>query len=122
MLKTWFEPAVWFHGDQSIITSSSARNGNACRFICWLLHSIRCVLITPFGNPVEPDVNRIFATVSASTAALAVSTVAVGTVARKPANDSQGRVASVPSETTMPASGATASLANARSKRAASRA
>jgi hypothetical protein len=39
---------------------------------------MRWVLITPFGCPVEPEVNRIFATVSARTAACAASTAAVG--------------------------------------------
>ena len=40
------------------------RHGSVCRIICWLLHSIRCVLMTPLGVPVDPDVNRIFATSS----------------------------------------------------------
>ena len=29
-----------------------------------LAHIMRCVLMTPLGNPVEPEVNRYFATVS----------------------------------------------------------
>ena len=38
--------------------------------ICsWLTHIIPCVVITPLGAEVEPDVNRIFASVSGPTAA-----------------------------------------------------
>jgi len=48
-------------------------NGNACSRTCWLLHSIRCVLITPFGMPVEPEVNRNLAIVSGPTRAWAFS-------------------------------------------------
>ena len=47
---------------------------------------MRCVLITPFGAPVEPDVNSTFATVSAPTRAWASSTSAsrrVGSSAAK---------------------------------------
>ena len=39
-----------------------------------------CVVITPFGAPVEPDVKRIFATVELVTDEEAVSTAADGTV------------------------------------------
>jgi hypothetical protein len=38
---------------------------------------MRCVLITPFGLPVDPDVNRIFAIVSPFTRACASSTADV---------------------------------------------
>ena len=37
---------------------------------------MRCVLITPFGMPVEPEVNRIFATVSGPTLPWAASAAA----------------------------------------------
>src|SRR5258706_7215892 len=47
------------------------------------LHHIRCVLITPFGIPVEPEVNSSLATVSGLTAAAATSTWFVGAVASK---------------------------------------
>ena len=48
---------------------------------CWLEVSIRWVLITAFGVPVEPDVNRNFAIVSGVIAAKAVSTSGVSGVA-----------------------------------------
>ena len=51
------------------------------RTICMMLHSIRFVLITPFGTPVEPEVNSSLATVSGLTALAADSTASVGVVA-----------------------------------------
>ena len=42
------------------------------RIISWFAQSIRCVLITPLGRPVEPDVKSTFATVSGPTRACAV--------------------------------------------------
>jgi hypothetical protein len=64
----WLPPKVWFHGSQSTITGGlSSTKGQACASICWFAHSMPCVLITPFGSPVEPEVNRIFAVVLAST-------------------------------------------------------
>jgi hypothetical protein len=47
-----------------------------------LATSIRCVLITPLGSPVEPEVNRIFATVSGPTRAKASSTRAPASFSR----------------------------------------
>ena len=44
---------------------------------------MRWVLITPFGMPVEPEVNRNFAIVSGPTLACAASTAAVGVVAAR---------------------------------------
>ena len=41
--------------------------GKHWRIICWFAHSMRCVLITPFGSLVEPDVNRNLAIVSGPT-------------------------------------------------------
>ena len=41
---------------------------------------MRCVLTTPFGAPVEPDVNRIFAIESGPSRANASSTAAVALV------------------------------------------
>ena len=60
--------------------SAAARRGAAarCSIISWFEQSIRCVLMTPFGMPVEPDVKRIFATVSGPTRACASSTALVG--------------------------------------------
>ena len=71
MLKLWFAPNVWLHGSQSTITGGAlGEERPRPRAIAgWFEHSMRCVLITPFGVPVEPDVNRIFATVSGVTAA-----------------------------------------------------
>ena len=45
---------------------AARRRGTAARvrIISWFEHSIRCVLMTPFGVPVDPEVNRILAIVS----------------------------------------------------------
>ncbi len=48
-----------------------ARNGQPLASPSWLAQSMRCVLRTPLGTPVEPDVKRSFATVSGPTAAKA---------------------------------------------------
>jgi hypothetical protein len=65
MFMLWLPPKVWLQGSQSTVTGRSpVRNGHTCRIICWLADSIRWVLSTPFGAPVEPEVNRIFATAS----------------------------------------------------------
>ena len=70
MFTLWLPPKVWRHGSQSTITGrSTARNGHACRIICWFAASIRWVFSTPFGVPVDPEVNRIFAIPSGSQAA-----------------------------------------------------
>ena len=57
------------------------RKREPARIIAWLAHSMRCVLMTPFGWPVEPEVKRIFAIVSGPTLACAASTAGVGCVA-----------------------------------------
>ena len=99
MLKLWLPPKVWFQGSQSTITGGrSARNGQTCAIASWFEHSMRCVLITPLGRPVEPEVNRILATVSGPTAALARSTALVGRVARRSAKavmPGAGRLATI---------------------------
>src|SRR3569833_1789898 len=59
------------------------------RIISWLEHSIRCVVITPFGLPVEPEVNKIFTTVSGVTRACAASTAVVVATLSRAANDSE---------------------------------
>src|SRR6516225_4953491 len=75
MLKLLLLPAVWFHGAQSTITGgSSARNGATWRFIWELQQIMPCVLITAFGMPVEPEVNRNLAIVSRPTRAAAART------------------------------------------------
>src|SRR5215469_14492463 len=75
MLKLLLLPAVWFHGAQStMMGGSSARQGATCRFICELAQIIPWVLITAFGIPVEPEVNRNFAMVFRLTWAAAAAT------------------------------------------------
>ena len=62
MFTLWLPPNVWLHGSQSTITGRSwRRKGQACPIIRWLAASIRWVFSTPFGDPVDPDVKRIFA-------------------------------------------------------------
>ena len=39
-------------------------NGQICSNIVMFELSMRCVVMTPFGVPVEPEVNRNFAIVS----------------------------------------------------------
>ena len=81
-------PKVWFHGSQSHNTGgSSARNAITVRICSWFAVSMRCVLITPFGAPVDPDVNRIFATVSGPTVACASSTRDDGSVPASSENE-----------------------------------
>jgi len=78
----WLPPKVWFHGSQSTSTGgSSARKRRHCTSICWLAHSMRCVLMTALGNWVEPEVNRNLTMVSGVTRACAASTVSVAGVA-----------------------------------------
>ena len=57
---------------------SSWKNANIWRIIAWFEHHMRCVLITAFGSPVEPEVNRNLAIVSGPTRACASSTARVG--------------------------------------------
>src|SRR6201991_3544734 len=59
----------------------SSRNDQVCALACWLEVSMRWVLITAFGVPVEPEVNRNFAIVSGVTAAKAFATSGVTGVA-----------------------------------------
>src|SRR5215510_5942824 len=79
MLKQKLLPNVWFHGTQSTSTGGrSSRKGHTCAAICWFEQSMRWVLTTPFGVPVEPEVKRIFAIASGPMRAKASSTRAVG--------------------------------------------
>ena len=64
--------------------------------------------MTPFGWPVEPDVNRIFAIVSGPTLAWAASTAAVGREPDSSANAVIGRLPAGFSVTTTSASAGTA--------------
>src|SRR5258708_22751719 len=87
-LKLWLPPKVWFQGSQSTSTGGrSSTKGQACASICWFAHSMRCVLITPFGVPVEPEVNRIFAMDSGLTFKNSLSIVEPGLVSRSSATD-----------------------------------
>ena len=74
-LKSWLPPKVWFHGVQSTKTNgSSAMAGMDWLICCTLAQIIFCVLITPFGNLVEPLVNKNLTTVSCPVAATACAT------------------------------------------------
>ena len=56
--RLWLPPKVWLQGSQSTFTGGSARrNGHTWLCACWLERSIRWVLTTPFGVPVDRDVN-----------------------------------------------------------------
>src|SRR2546426_396049 len=55
----------------------------SCEYDCMLEHIMRCVLMTPLGVPVDPEVNRIFATVSGPTCANALSARVVGFVSQR---------------------------------------
>ena len=61
---------------------------------------MRCVLITPFGRPVDPEVKRILAMVSPFTLACASSTAAVTGVARSALKGVEGIDAGADVETT----------------------
>src|SRR5512146_3234734 len=62
MLKLWLPPKVWLQGSQSTSTSGwRNRNDHTCEICCWLAHSMRWVLITTLGNPVDPLVSRYLA-------------------------------------------------------------
>src|SRR5690606_15491507 len=60
---------------------ASARKASAVRIISWLAQSMRWVVITALGRPVEPEVKRNLAMVSGVTAPLAASISAVGVAA-----------------------------------------
>ena len=56
-------PNVWLHGSQSTITGV-VRNGQHAARLSWFDVSMRWVLTTPLGAPVEPEVNSTLAIVS----------------------------------------------------------
>src|SRR5436190_14101191 len=115
--QLWLPPAVWFHGSQQQSTGgSSVRNGKCVLIITWFAQSIRWVLITPLGLPVEPDVNSTFATVSPVTRSRAASTAAVG-VACRSLKVVEGMLAGADDDTTSSTPEGSAS-ASARSNRA----
>ena len=70
MLKLWLLPKVWLHGSQSTITGGvRSRKGQICALACWLEQIMCWVLMTAFGAPTEPDVNKNLAMVLPSTRA-----------------------------------------------------
>jgi hypothetical protein len=82
MFTLWLPPNVWLHGSQSTISGrSAARNGHARRIIAWFAASIWWVFSTPLGAPVDPEVNKILAMVSAVTAPNARATAPAGRTA-----------------------------------------
>ena len=84
MCRLWLPPKVWLHGNQSTTTGfSCARKRHALASISWLAHSMRCVLITTLGEPVDPEVNRYLATVSGVMRSKACITADVSGVAAR---------------------------------------
>jgi hypothetical protein len=81
-----------------------------------LLHSIRCVLMTPFGRPVEPEVKSTLAIVSGPTRSRASSTAGVTSAARA-ANGVTGTCAGALVDVTTSVPGGS-TCASARSKAA----
>ena len=74
MPKLWLEPNVCAQGSQSTSTGgSSLRKASASPSMAWLEHSMRWVLVTALGKPVEPEVSRNLAIESGPTAARADS-------------------------------------------------
>src|ERR1022692_3229142 len=87
MLKLWLLPKVWLHGSQSTSTGgSSATKAKPAAIIAWFEHSMRWLLMTPLGFPVEPEVNRNFAIVSGVTLPLAAATPALSSGPTRSAN------------------------------------
>src|SRR5215813_4499861 len=90
--KLWLPPAVWCHGDQSTITDgSSAKKASCERIMAWFEHHMRWVLITAFGAPVEPEVNRSLTIVSRETEPCAAPAAPVGVGAHNISNNVVGR-------------------------------
>src|SRR5215468_4298505 len=81
ILKLWLLPKVWLHGSQSTTTGgSSATKLKPEASIAWFEHSMRWVLMTAFGLPVDPEVKRNLAMVSGVTFACAAATPAASSV------------------------------------------
>ena len=73
---------MWLQGNQSSSTSGSSEWLGLNAFsIAWLEVIIPCVLMTPLGVPVEPEVNRNLPIVSGVTRACAASTAGLEGVA-----------------------------------------
>ena len=62
MWKLWLPPKVWLQGSQSSRRSWwRVRKGQACAICFWLAQSMRWLLTTTLGTPVEPEVSRYLA-------------------------------------------------------------
>jgi len=82
MFRLWLPPKVWLQGSQSTSTGFSwPRKRQVCAIICWLAQSMRCVLITTLGRPVEPEVSRYLAWSSGAMASKAWATAGVSRAA-----------------------------------------
>jgi hypothetical protein len=114
-LKLKLPPNVWFHGSQSTKTGGrSVQKLQAQVTIAWLAHIIRCVLRTPFGRPVEPDVSRILPTVSGPIAARRRSTSGPAFVATQSARRSAPAAGALVTRVRPRRSSAASALANGR--------
>ena len=81
--KVALPPIVWFHGSQSSMTGagSPALRTRAMLIMATLAHIISWVLITAFGMPVLPEVNRNLPTVFGPIASMDFATASVALVA-----------------------------------------
>src|SRR5271166_1783613 len=90
-----------------ITGGSLAKKASWERIIAWFEHHMRCVLMTAFGVPVEPDVNRNLTTESDETLAWAAAQAEVGGAESSVANKLVGRPGIGLRATTISASGGT---------------
>ena len=89
--------------------SRARRKRHTCAIICWLAHSMRWVLITTFGWPVEPEVNRYLAWVSGVMASKASITAGVSGRLRLAKASAPGKLSAPRLKTTGACSPASAS-------------
>jgi hypothetical protein len=79
--RLWLPPKVWLQGSQSTSTGfSCSRKRHTWAIICMLAHSMRWVLITTLGWPVEPEVSRYLAWSSGRMASKACFTAGLSAV------------------------------------------
>src|ERR1700704_3789620 len=93
---------------------AESRNDQVCALACWLEVSMRWVLITAFGVPVEPEVNRNLAIVSGVIAAKAFATSGVSGVVAMARKAIVSLSAATPLTMTAACSGAIAASAGAK--------
>src|SRR5271165_1381349 len=91
-----------------ITGGSLAKKASWERIIAWFEHHMRCVLMTAFGVPVEPDVNRNLTIVSGETLAWAVAPAGVGADDSRLSNGVVGRPGTGLRTTTISVSGGSA--------------